>query len=73
VAIIKEREMIVYPSLFGKKVFDISAGLMQSTEKGATTLSAENGDQVTIRHSWLSRSGKHALFLFVEHIKHKSA
>ncbi|HLP57061.1 MAG TPA: hypothetical protein VK151_18625 [Fluviicola sp.] len=73
VAIIKEREMIVYPSLFGKKIFDISAGLTQSTENGVTTLSAENGDQVMIRHSWLSRSGKHALFLFVEHIKHKSA
>jgi hypothetical protein len=73
VAIIKQNEMIVYPSLFGKKTFDISAGLAQSTEKGVTTLSAENGDQVIIRHSWLSRSGKHALFLFVEHIKHKSA
>jgi hypothetical protein len=73
VAIIKQNEIIVYPSLFGKKTFDISAGLAQSTEKGVTTLSAENSDQVIIRHSWLSRSGKHALFLFVEHIKHKSA
>src|SRR3989338_6402205 len=33
VAIIKEREMIVYPSLFGKKTIDVSAGLAQRSEE----------------------------------------
>lgn len=73
VAIIKENELIYYGNLFSKTTLDLTAGVSQTTSNGSTTILSEKGGSVTINHALLSRTGKHELSQFVEHIKHKTA
>lgn len=73
VARIENGKLTVFEPFIGTKTLDLTDGIAYSTNRNATTLYAENGNTVILQHFWLSPSAKHALALFVEHIKHKSA
>jgi hypothetical protein len=73
VARITKDTLTVYHPLFGKNSIDLTQNISYSQHPGATVFFAENGPTITIQHVWLSDSAKNALFLFIEHIKHKSA
>lgn len=68
-----EDEVIYYRFFFGSVRFDLKQSITYAHLKGATRLFAEDGKQINIQHFWLSGKGKHALALFVEHLKHQSA
>jgi hypothetical protein len=73
VARIEHGKLTLFQPFIGKKTLDLSVGLAYATDHNKTTLYAENGDTVILQHFWLSPSAKHALALFIEHIKHRSA
>jgi len=56
-----------------RKVLDLNQGITYKRTPFETTLYTEDGKQLTIQHIRLSRSGKNALNLFLEHIKQQSA
>lgn len=73
VAKITRDTLTVFQPFIGRKTLDLTANVAYSANQAGTTLYAETGDHVTIQHAFLSPSAKHALSLFVEHIKHQSA
>lgn len=73
VAKITRDTLTVYQPFLGRRTLDLNEHLAYSATQHATTFYAEDGRTVTIQHAWLSRSAKHALSLFIEHIKHQSA
>lgn len=73
VAKISATSFTLYRPFGGKKSVDLRQGVTYNHTKSGTILYFEDGSQLTIQHALLSRSGKHALRLFTEHIKHQSA
>jgi len=73
VAKVTATNITLYRLLVGSKQIDTSKGLTYDRRKGETVLFTEEGKQLTLQHVMLSRTGKNALRLLLEHIKHKSA
>jgi len=73
VAKISATTFTVYKLAFGEKTLSLKSALTYNRTKTETTLYSEEGEQLSIPHAQLSRTGRNALTLFLEHIKQKSA
>jgi len=67
--VIENEQMTVNGWLWGKTVIKLDQAMQPVVTKEATTLHFEDGNSITIRHAFLSRSAKSSLFQFIEHIK----
>lgn len=69
ILVIENDQLTLNGWFWGKKTIRLDQGIQPVVTKDATTLHFEDGTSITIRHAYLSRSGRSALFQFTEHIK----
>ena len=67
--VIENEQITVNGWFWGKTVIQLDQAMQPVVTKEATTLHFEDGNSITIRHAFLSRSAKSSLFQFIEHIK----
>lgn len=73
VAKITGEEIRVYHPILGSKTLDLTKNFTYTTTASSTTVFGEDAKQISIQHAMLSRSGRHSLKQFIEHVKHQSS